>query len=108
MPHTDFSWVDPATWIPAALAGGFGIYKIARMLMKDRRDDKNEQQVDEATRQIITTLREEVRRLTERVGDMEKEIMRLHDERKAYIAENAALLANLAECEGVAANPRLF
>ena len=108
MPPTDFSWMDPTTWIPAAIAGGFGIYKVSRMLVKDRRDDKNEQQVDEATRQIITTLREEVQRLTKRVGDMEKEIVRLHDERKAYIEENAALLAKLTEYEGIVTNPRLF
>jgi len=107
MPQTGFSWLDPATWIPAAIAAAYGFYKIARVLSRDRRDDKNERTVDQATLQIITALREELSRVTVRMRDVEAEMVRVHRERQALIEEIAQLKTRLAAYE-TAAQPRLL
>lgn len=107
MPHSSF-WSDAGAWIASFAGTGLGLYYLARVLRKDRRDDKKEEKVDQATNQIIDTLREEVDRLTRRVTAMETEIIRLHDERKEYREREAILLAKLAECEGTAAQTKLL
>lgn len=94
-----FDVTNPSTWIPSIAAGGIGIYWLVRLFRRDSRDDKQEKQIDEAVQQIITNLRNEVERLTVRMTVMEKEIVRLHQERAAYYEERAALLAKCSHCE---------
>lgn len=108
MPHTDFSLLDPSTWLPSLVAGGFGVYYLVRLLRRDQRQDQKDQQVDAATMQVITALREEVSRVTTRMGDMEQEIVRLHAERKQLFEELARIRVRLAEYEGVPVTPPLF
>jgi septal ring factor EnvC (AmiA/AmiB activator) len=98
---TAFDLANPSTWIPSIVAGGLGLYMLARKFRSDSRNDKQEKQIDEAVQQIITNLREEVARLTERMADMEAEIVRLHEDR-------TVLLHKLAECEAFSKQSRLL
>lgn len=104
-----FELTRPSTWIPSVLAGGLGVYVIARRFKQDSRDDKQVKQVDGAMQQVIDTLRAEITRLSKRVTDMEEEIVRLHVERKAWIKERETersawaderqqLMTQLADC----------
>lgn len=97
----DFDWGNPATWIVGLASAGLGLYTLVRTFKKDSRNDMQEKQIDEAVQQIITTLRNEVERLTERMTSMEAEIVRLHEDR-------AGLLAKLAECEAFSKQSQLF
>ena len=45
MPH-GFSWLDPSAWITSLVGSGIGIYVLARIFRRDRRQDQNEQQVE--------------------------------------------------------------
>jgi hypothetical protein len=103
-----FEFTSPSTWIPSFVAGGAGIYGLFRIFKRDSRNDHQERQVDEAVQQIISGLRTEVERLTVRVGSMEKEIVRLHQEKALFHEERAALLARLAECQTVHGQTGLF
>jgi predicted RNase H-like nuclease (RuvC/YqgF family) len=96
-----FDLTSPATWLPSLAAAGLGIYGVVRVFRRDSRNDKQEKQIDEAVQQIITNLRNEVERLTERMTNMEAEIVHLHEDR-------AGLLAKLAECEAFSKQSGLF
>lgn len=115
MPQTAFDFTNPATWIPAIAAGGVGLYALARAFRRDSRNDNQEKLIDDGVQQIITSLREEVARLTGRVANMEDEIVRLHEERAVFQRERAEhqrekaeLLAKLDQCHGKCGQPSLL
>lgn len=89
-----FDVSNPNTWAPAVLASGFGIYTLVRIFRRDSRADIQDRQVDGAVSQVIETLRNEVKRLSDRVTDMEAEIVRLHEERAELIDRLSAASAS--------------
>jgi hypothetical protein len=88
------------------------VYGVFRMLRRDQRQDRQEKQVDGALLQVIATLREEVGRLTDRVTDMEKSIVKCHEERAEeraeFIAKMDGLLGKLADYETSSIQPKLL
>lgn len=103
-------------------AGGVALYSVVQTFKKDRRADKQDEQIDTSVQQIITTLRAEVDRLARRVADMESELVKQHeinkkcqDERFEYLQERAGLLkeralliARLEHCEANEAQTKLL
>lgn len=115
MPQPVFEFSDPATWLPAIAAGGAGLYALSRVFRRDSRNDNQEKLIDEGVQQIITSLREEVARLTGRVASMEEELVRLHEERAIFqreraefVREKAELVAKLDQCNSKCGQPALL
>lgn len=111
-----------AKWVVGFAAGGLGLYSLIQTFKKDRRTDKQEEQIDTSVQQIISTLRAEVERLVKRMTDMEMELVRLHDvntacqterieflkERGELLKERSLLIARLDRCEAAEAQSKLF
>ena len=87
---------DLITKVAVGIASiGAGIYAVIRMLKSDRREDNKADLTDSATQQVITTLREEVARLSDRLAAVEEQNRKCEEANDALREELIAMKKQL-------------